>query len=427
MASTLIERSNSIKSDSSSTLLERSDSISSDISSYSYVSCKSKSSSISNSNKSKSNISSKSDITSSKSISSKSSISSKITKSSSTVISISTTDENQDIKKKPPKSLGYRIFKVFAWIIAIIITLFIFYVVINVLCHRNDSITLDEYNRSKTTKIDIKGHDMSYSIIGDSHNATTIVSLPGLGSISPIIEFKAFNDALSDKYKIVTIEPFGYGFSDEIETERTLENVVTELQECTKKLGIEKYYLMGHSVAGLYSLEWANKYPDEVLGFIGLDSSVPGQEDISDFNKNNIDEKYDHAHSLRVYGFSRIISFFNKKAVMNGMDYSYKYSDEELKIEKLLAINEGYSDTFMNEKAHIFEHLSKLKGKKFPENVPVLNFVASDNTKDPLWEKLHYDVLSNNTQNEVITLESSHYIYIDQKDKLIKKIKEWIN
>jgi len=418
MASTLIEKANSIKSDSSSTLLERSDSISSDISSYSYISDKAAPSIISNSNKSdktKSYKSSKSSITNK---------SNKSNKEDGTIISI--TSSNEDIQEKPPKSLCYRIFKVSAWIISIIITLVILYIVANVLCYRNDSITLDEYDDNNSNTQDIKGHNMSYNILGESHN-TTIISLPGLGSISPIIEFKAFNDALSDKYKIVTLEPFGHGFSDEIESERTLENVVSELQECTKKLGIEKYYLMGHSIAGLYSLEWANKFQDEVLGFIGLDCFVPGQEDIPEFNKETIDSKYDHARFMRKYGFSRFINFFNRKALINGMDYSYKYTKEELKIQRLLTINRGYDDTFMNEKDHVFEDLKKLKNKKFPEDIPVLNFVANDHTKDPLWEKLHYDVIGNNTNNEVISLKSSHYIYIDQKEALVKKIKEWIN
>lgn len=33
--------------------------------------------------------------------------------------------------------------------------------------------------------------------------------------------------------------------------------------------------LMGHSISGLYGLDYVNKYPDEVSAFVGLDSSVP--------------------------------------------------------------------------------------------------------------------------------------------------------
>ncbi len=55
--------------------------------------------------------------------------------------------------------------------------------------------------------------------------------------------------------------------------------IVDEPHECTQKLGCDRYYLMAHSLSGLYSLYWANTYPQEVAGFIGIDPSVPKQSD----------------------------------------------------------------------------------------------------------------------------------------------------
>lgn len=41
-----------------------------------------------------------------------------------------------------------------------------------------------------------------------------------------------------------------------------------ELHECAQQLGCEKYYLMDHSIAGLYSLSWGNRYLEEVKKFM---------------------------------------------------------------------------------------------------------------------------------------------------------------
>lgn len=34
---------------------------------------------------------------------------------------------------------------------------------------------------------------------------------------------------------------------------------------------------MGHSIGGIYGLEYAKKYTNEVSAFVGIDSSVPEQ------------------------------------------------------------------------------------------------------------------------------------------------------
>ena len=35
--------------------------------------------------------------------------------------------------------------------------------------------------------------------------------------------------------------------------------------------------LMGHSIAGIYGIDYVNKYPNEVTAFVGIDSSVATQ------------------------------------------------------------------------------------------------------------------------------------------------------
>lgn len=346
------------------------------------------------------------------------------TSSIDTTINIPTTLYNDPPKKKS-KGTFHKILKIFNYTLFIIFLLAITFILWKFISKNNDKNKLNEYIEKYSKRLNINGNKMSYDIVGESHNIT-IVILPGFGSISPIIEFKSLNDALCDKYKIVTLEPFGYGFSDKVDTERTLENVVSELHECTKNLGIENYYLMGHSTGGLYSLEWANEYPNEVLGFIGLDNDVPGQENIPGFSEMIDDSSNgDELDSFKNFAFYRLRSSFNDKSKV---DVNFNYANGEIEeIEKLLASNNGYNDVIMNEKLHIVEHLSKLKGKTFPEKVPSIHFLANDNDNQPLWEKLHRDVIGNNTNSEVITLNGSHYIYIDQKDAVVKKIKEWVN
>ena len=92
--------------------------------------------------------------------------------------------------------------------------------------------------------VEIDGHNMSVYIEGSDEK--TLVFMSGGGTCSPILDFKSLYSLLSNKYRIVVIEKFGYGFSDVVD----------------KKRGIEALY-------------WAQQYPEEVLAIIGIDMAVP--------------------------------------------------------------------------------------------------------------------------------------------------------
>lgn len=51
----------------------------------------------------------------------------------------------------------------------------------------------------------------------------TIVLLSGLGTTAPSIDFAPLIKELSKSYKVVMVEPFGYGWSEETKRKRTVE------------------------------------------------------------------------------------------------------------------------------------------------------------------------------------------------------------
>ncbi|MNP82794.1 Alpha/beta hydrolase family protein [compost metagenome] len=59
----------------------------------------------------------------------------------------------------------------------------------------------------------------------------TIVLLPGYGTAAPGLDFKTLVSELSPNYKVVVVEPFGYGLSDQTSKERTTANIVSEIHE----------------------------------------------------------------------------------------------------------------------------------------------------------------------------------------------------
>ncbi|MBQ8196087.1 MAG: alpha/beta hydrolase, partial [Oscillospiraceae bacterium] len=60
--------------------------------------------------------------------------------------------------------------------------------------------------------VEVGGHNMSVYTEGDGE--ATLVFMSGSGTCSPILDFRSLYSLMSDDYKIVVVEKFGYGFSD---------------------------------------------------------------------------------------------------------------------------------------------------------------------------------------------------------------------
>ena len=77
----------------------------------------------------------------------------------------------------------------------------------------------------------------------------------------------------------------------------------------------------------------------------------------------------------------------------------------------------------MNELKQIEKNLKIVRDMKFPEEVPVMNFVSEDNCEIfPEWEKLHRSVMSNNQENKLILLKGGHYLHFEQKERIISSV-----
>lgn len=80
--------------------------------------------------------------------------------------------------------------------------------------------------------VSVNGKHMNVEIIGDGEDV--IVLLPGRGVATPILELRSLAGMLAQHFTVVTVEPLGYGLSDESGEERTVENIVEEFHECIK-------------------------------------------------------------------------------------------------------------------------------------------------------------------------------------------------
>jgi len=278
-------------------------------------------------------------------------------------------------------------------------------------------------------RVTVDGYSMNADIKGEG-NSPTIILLPGWGSPSPVLEFLPLAEELAGKFRVATIEPLGYGLSDRTRRPREMDRIVRELHGCAQKLGCNRYYLMAHSISGLYSLYWANAYPEEVQGFIGIDCSVPGQSDekttpVSALTLNRAAAYLRKARSLS--GLTRLGSLRDhKKAVY--ADPFYLYPEKELEVFRILSMDCSDNRTMMDELGHLEENLEAVRGMRFPAHIPVLHFISEDSCRMlHTWEKLHQDVITETGRSKILHFGKKHYLHYERRQDLAAEVRKWIS
>lgn len=261
------------------------------------------------------------------------------------------------------------------------------------------------------------GDRVNYTLY-NSESEQIAVILPGLESVSAHYEFDALAIKLADKYKVVVYEPPGVGLSDWTDTERSVENFTKELHELMQHLGYDKYTIIAHSFAGLYSLYYTNQYPDEVEAFIGIDATVPAEIEEADH------EAYTNVKRLRTIMIkSGLLRLASSEEVIKGQFPTAKA--DELELCKALWCSAQYNDIRLNEYKNMVSNEEKCMNLTFPDTVPVLYILANDTvSENAKWEQLHKDVITNEDSKVSIIL-GDHYLHQSNMRGLVNEITSW--
>lgn len=239
--------------------------------------------------------------------------------------------------------------KILKAILGIFLFLFLSFAIHQLLLKREES-KITSYGR----KIQVLGKKMNVVEMGREGDPIIVLD-PGYGTMAPGLDFKPFMKELSKNFHVYAIEPFGYGDSDTMDTPRTVENISVEFHEALKALGIQEYILRSHSISGIYSIDFLNKYPEGVVGFIGLDTSVPNQYKYMD------DIFYPHLRKwASQLGLIRWISLLYPKAFLPTNSH---YSNEDKEKMRLRLVRDFANDSQIDEGLHFQSNWEKIKDK----------------------------------------------------------------
>lgn len=303
-------------------------------------------------------------------------------------------------------------------VLAMMIILVLF-VIISFVRHKICSSKEKDLRTPLGALVEVNGHNMSVYIEGKGDK--TLVFLSGGGTCSPILDFKSLYSLLTDEYKIVVVEKFGYGFSDVVDENRDIDTILSETRMALDKAEVQgPYILCPHSMSGLEALYWAQKYPKEVEAIIGLDMAVPGY-----YDEMNISIPVMKAGQ---YGATLgITRWIPSLAESDAMKFG-TLSDKEKEIYKAVFYQRTATVTMINEVKTVKDNANVVKENGVPQ-VPMLLFVSNGSGgtgfTEERWRSIPKEYISASENARFIELDCPHYIHDYKYEEIGREIRNF--
>lgn len=141
--------------------------------------------------------------------------------------------------------------------------------------YQKASVGIDLKSYKPVGKLYSVGNKMMHIYTGGSGDYTVIFAT-GWGTANPYVDFYPLYNEVSKHAKFAVYDRFGYGYSDITDNKRDIDTIVDEIHELLNKSGQKPpYILVGHSLASLETIRFAQKYKNEVKGIILVDGGNP--------------------------------------------------------------------------------------------------------------------------------------------------------
>jgi len=218
--------------------------------------------------------------------------------------------------------------------------------------------------------VEVNGEMLHVYLAGENEEAPRLVFLPGQTISPPVYGFKPLYSLLADDYRVAVIEPFGFGYSDITDVPRDIDVVIAEMREALYYLGeTGPFILIPHSMGGLDALRWAQRYPEEVAGIVGINMAHPAM-----WLDGHVPTQTPAYRRVTMWMGLQRLPFFSS------MFYPYPYHEDVLTEgehgqQRLLINRNAMNRSFASRTGHAFPSSQIIVNDGFP-NVSMLLLVS---------------------------------------------------
>ncbi len=222
--------------------------------------------------------------------------------------------------------------------------------------------------------------------IAEENKNKTIVILSAHDQFSPVIRYKALADELSSDFRVVIVEDYGYGFSENTNDERTNEVIAKELNDVLNNMNVSTpYTLLANEESMLYAMKLQSMYPDRVVALVNVDGYIPslikGMEYQNLISKKVSNEKM--TYYLEKTGIESVLSYFkpNEFGIDKIEAMADHYGEDEIAVYRNRIANNFLSKVKLKETQKLQDNMKELVDYQYPADVGVLSIASSGNTE----------------------------------------------
>ena len=270
----------------------------------------------------------------------------------------------------------------------------------------------------------------------------TIVILSEHNEVAPVIKYKALADELSSEYRVVVVENFGYGFSSNVDSERTNEMIATETAEMLDELNVPKpFILLSNNESMLYAMKLQSMYPESIDAMINVDGFYPAfindtaiQNDVT---KRISNEKM--TYYIEKTGIESILSYFKPSVFgINKMkEMSNYYSDDEIAVYRNRIANNFFPKMRISEIQNLQDNMKELLTYEYPEDLGVLSILSSEKVEEYSnmkktklvsndYETTASALITNPDYQKVVSIKGNHGLEISNVVEEATQIKDFL-
>ncbi|MCK4663735.1 MAG: alpha/beta hydrolase [Bacteroidales bacterium] len=241
----------------------------------------------------------------------------------------------------------------------------------------------------------------------------TIVLLHGY--LESLDVWEDFSNELSKNFRVISIDLLGHGQSGIYDETHTMEIMAEFVNFILNKLNVDKCFLVGHSMGGYVTLAFADKYPEKLISFSLFHSSPFADNDEKMANRKREIELIKQGKKQQLININIPKTF---------ADSNLNLFKNEIEKNKSIAANtpdNGIIATLKGmalrtDKQHV------LKNSK----VPILLIIGKKDNYIPFEVGIKIAGISNSIK-PVVFENSGHMGFIEEKDKAVKIISEFVN
>ena len=292
-----------------------------------------------------------------------------------------------------------------------------------------------KYQEEAITYVDVKGSKVATYMAGTGDYV--VVLLGADTDCCPTLSLRPLANNLDDDFQVIIIDPPGKGYSQDTEDNRTSDYMADVIHETLEKTGkTENVILASNQISSLYCYKYIEKYPQDVVGYVGIDAIFPELgKHFFEGNYSSVEEYRWHVkrvsrmnlinqNLMQLTGYVRFqMPVFEYLFYGSGLKEYYPVMEE-------MFIKNYMKEAHLSEQENIYDNCMAVDAFKLPEDFHTMfildNYIKSTDVYGINWRQQYKKMITNKDIQSIVIVDGDPNIAYYKPAVIAKKIGDFV-